>query len=172
VPARSSSSSWKTDPARAELLALYAEADALLAPFSCDSSTECCRFGVTGREPYVSPVEVAEIERAIAARGGGLPAAAPASRSLPVVRDARGERRCPLLDAQGRCSIYASRPLGCRTFFCERARGPGRVPRAPLNAIARRVADLAARFAPRDPHARLLTHVLARAGRLSARTSP
>jgi uncharacterized protein len=146
---------WKTSPARAELLALYARVDALLAPFSCDSSTECCRFGVTGREPYVTPVELAEIERAIGALG--LRPGQRSTRSLPLVDE---ERRCPLLTAEGRCSIYASRPLGCRTFFCDRARGPGKLPRVEVNAIARDVADLAARFAPRDPHSRPLTRAL------------
>jgi hypothetical protein len=141
---------WKTSAARAELLALYAEVDQLLVPFSCDGTTECCRFGITGREPYVTPVELAEIEHAIAGRG---------TRSLPVATD---ERACPLLDAGGRCSIYASRPLGCRTFFCDRVQGPGRLPRAQVNAIARSVADLAARFAPRDPHSRPLTRALPR----------
>jgi Fe-S-cluster containining protein len=146
---------WKASPARSELLAVYAKVDALLAPFSCDASTECCRFGVTGREPYVTPIEIAEVEHAIAARGAVLPKPRRNGR-LPVVDD---ERRCPLLTEEGRCSIYASRPLGCRTFFCERAQGPGKLPRAELNAAARAVADLAARFSPRDPHARPLSRV-------------
>jgi Fe-S-cluster containining protein len=160
VPSRRprSATSWKESPARAELLALYARADALLAPFSCDSSTECCRFGVTGREPYVTSVELAELQLAIAARGGPAPPSARPLRSLPVVSE---ERPCPLLDASGRCRVYASRPLGCRTFFCERARGPGRLPRTEANAIARDIADLAARVTPRDAGSRPLTRALA-----------
>jgi Fe-S-cluster containining protein len=78
-------------------------------------------------------------------------------RSLPMVDD---ERRCPLLDDAGRCSIYASRPLGCRTFFCDRARGPGRLPREGANDVARAVADLAAKATPRDPHTRPLSRAL------------
>jgi Fe-S-cluster containining protein len=152
---------WKTSATRAELLALYAQADALLAPFSCEASTDCCRFGVTGREPYVTPPELAELQHAIAGRGGALPVASPPrpGRSLPTVTD---ERRCPLLDPNGRCSVYASRPLGCRTFFCDRVQGPSRLPRTQLNAIARSVADLAARFAPRDPHSRPLSRAVPR----------
>ena len=42
-----------------ELAALYTEVDARLASSSCPASTECCRFGVTGREPYVTSVELA-----------------------------------------------------------------------------------------------------------------
>jgi Fe-S-cluster containining protein len=148
---------WKTSSARAELLALYARVDALFSPFSCDDSTECCRFGVTGREPYVTPVELAEVEHAIAARGAPLPSRPRPSRALPVAHD---ERPCPLLTAAGKCSVYASRPLGCRSFFCERAQGPRKFPRSEVQALARSVADLAGRFSPRDPHSRPLTRAL------------
>ena len=147
---------WKTSPARAELLAEYVRVDALLSGFSCEASTECCRFGVTGREPYVTPIELAEVEHAIAARGVPV-SKARSPRSLAIVDD---ERRCPLLSAEGRCSIYASRPLGCRTFFCDRVEGPGKLPRGEVNAVARRIADLASKFAPRDPSSRPLTRAL------------
>ena len=33
------------------------EVDALYADWSCPSSTECCRFGVTGRQPYLTSIE-------------------------------------------------------------------------------------------------------------------
>jgi Fe-S-cluster containining protein len=152
---------WRDDPHRAELLALYAEVDALLAPFSCDASTDCCRFGVTGREPYPTAVELTEVRHAIRSAGisvrpGGA-AAATSRRSLTVVDP---ERRCPLLSDAGRCRIYASRPFGCRTFFCDRAEGPGKMPRADVQRLSRAVADLAARHAPRAPHARPLTNAL------------
>jgi Fe-S-cluster containining protein len=158
-------SPWKSDPARAELLALYAEVDARLADFSCDASTECCQFGVTGREPYPTAVELTEIRHAIAAagirlsqegRGARESRNERAKRSLPVA-DAR---RCPLLSSEGRCRIYASRPFGCRTFFCARATGPGKTPRAEIQRISRAIADLSARHAPRDPHVRPLTNAL------------
>ena len=126
---------------RAGLLGLYAEVDELVRAWECDASTDCCRFGVTGREPYPTAIEVAEVERAVRARGG-----IPKRRRLPV----SGERRCALLSDDGRCHVYASRPFGCRTFFCDRARGPGRLPRAEIQAIARRVAALSERFEPRD----------------------
>jgi Fe-S-cluster containining protein len=150
---------WKASAARVELLALYARADELLAPFSCDGTTECCRFGVTGREPYVTPPEVREIEQAIAATGAPLgPSVKRHPRALAVVDD---ERRCPMLAASGLCRVYAARPLGCRTFFCGRVSGPGRLPRDEINRVAREVADLAARVSPRDPQGRPLSRVLA-----------
>ena len=46
-------------PERAEgdLLSIYARLDAALGGFGCGGSTTCCRFGVTGREPYVTKLE-------------------------------------------------------------------------------------------------------------------
>lgn len=141
---------WKLHPVRAELLVLYKEVDELLAPWSCPSSTDCCRFGVTGREPYPHTVELAEVEHALRAR--------PPKRSLalPIAE----ERRCPMLGDDGRCTIYASRPFGCRTFFCENVQGPGKFPRERVAALGRRVADLSSRAFPRDPGPRPLTKAL------------
>jgi hypothetical protein len=165
---------WHRSPERAELLALYAEADVLVAGWTCACSAEagpgqplqvrCCQFGVTGREPYPTAVELAEIRHAM--RTAGIDVTPPRSgRRLPMA----GLRPCPLLSENGRCRIYASRPLGCRTFFCQDAEPPrqtssrdsrrsgSRPPRDEANAIGRRIADLSARFAPRDPHPRALT---------------
>jgi Fe-S-cluster containining protein len=144
---------FKDDPLRRELLALYSEVDALLAPYSCEGTTECCQFGVTGREPYPTAIELAEVHRAIAAIGGALK-----KRGLPIADETR---RCPLLTDEGKCRIYEARPFGCRTFFCERVVGPTRkLPRDEIQRLARRIADLSARFAPRDPGARPLTRAL------------
>jgi Fe-S-cluster containining protein len=143
------------DAARRELRALYAEVDALLEPFRCEGTTECCRFAITGREPYPTAVELDAVQRAIAAVGGPR-AAFGGGRHLPLARDGR----CPLLDAAGRCRIYESRPFGCRTFFCERVEGPGKLPRRELLALGARVAALSARAFPADPAARPLTRAL------------
>ncbi len=139
---------------RKELLALYAETDALMAAMSCDASTDCCRFGVTGREPYPTAVEATELLRAFAATGKRVQNA-PKKKSLPQV-DA--ERRCPMLSAEGRCIVYASRPFGCRTFFCDRAEGK-EPPRARIQELSRKLADLSARHDPRNPGARPLTNL-------------
>ncbi|MBX3210023.1 MAG: hypothetical protein KF764_33645 [Labilithrix sp.] len=149
----------------AELRALYATVDRALEGWGCDASTDCCRFGVTGREPYPTAIEVAELHRAVRARGG-----LPKRRSLPLAaapsrRGADDERRCALLGDDGRCLVYASRPFGCRTFFCERARGPvgeradSALPRATIAEVARAIAALSARFAPADPGPRPLSRV-------------
>jgi len=118
------------------LAAVYREVDELLDGWSCELSTDCCHFGRTGREPQLWPNEWALLERALNARP--LPRAR--SRRLAVI----DEKRCPLLDNAGRCSMYAERPFGCRTFFCTRANGPTRrPPRDEIGALARRVVALA-----------------------------
>ena len=140
-----------------ELAQLYREVDALYAAWSCPGTTECCRFGVTGRQPYVTSIELAAIRRAIARRGAPLAAS---KRALPITEDAERERICPMLDRTGRCSIYADRPLGCRTFYCDRATAGPRATRAELQEVVRKLQDLAARHALGGDQARPLTRAL------------
>jgi Fe-S-cluster containining protein len=141
----------------AELAALYREVDTLYAGWSCPGTTECCRFGVTGRQPYVTSIELAAVKRAIARRGAPL---SPRKRALPITSDEERERICPMLDRNARCSIYADRPLGCRTFYCDRAtRGP-RATRDELQAVVRKLQDLAARHALGGDQPRPLTRAL------------
>lgn len=118
------------------LRAIYGEARALLDGWSCDGSTECCRFSLTGREPYLWPIEWEFLATAL--RGTRKQ-----KRSLAVVGD------CPLLAQDGKCTVYEARPFGCRTFFCERAEGPTRrPPRAALAELGRRIATLSERTQP------------------------
>ena len=157
------------DPLLAELIGVYREAEALHAGSSCPASTECCRFGITAREPYVTSIELLALRRAIAARGGPrswkrAPSAArdPAGASssgarLPIVTD---ERTCPMLDATGRCSVYDARPLGCRTFFCDRATLASKVKQREINALVRRIQDIAARHEPGGDKGRPLVRAL------------
>lgn len=153
----------------AALAAVYADADGLFQGWSCLASTECCRFGITGREPYVTSLELAALRRAVAARGGPRswrrapvvgrdPQGASTSRvALPVIAE---ERTCPLLDAAGRCAAYEARPLGCRTFFCDRADPAGKVKQREVNALVRRLQDLSGRHEPGGDKGRPLTRAL------------
>ena len=101
-----------------ELQAVYRGADAAYRPYSCPGTAECCQLATTGREPWLWPVEW---EFLLAAKGGQVP-------------EERADGGCPFLEADGkRCSVYASRPFGCRTFFCHRIRGPAR---EPIEAVA------------------------------------
>ncbi|HVW25233.1 MAG TPA: YkgJ family cysteine cluster protein [Polyangiaceae bacterium] len=148
-----------------ELAALYRQADAELDGASCPSSTECCRFGVTGREPYVTSIEVAALRRAVARRGGPLSAK---RRALPLAANAggaprpaavKGERVCAFLDVSGRCSVYESRPLGCRTFYCARATLPAKASGAGRRELVNRLRDIASRHEPGGDRARPLSKV-------------
>ncbi len=151
-----------------ELSHFYEQVDAIFAGFTCDGSTDCCRFGVTGREPYPTSIELALLERALSRRGG-----IPKRRTLPLA----GERRCELLSDGGRCVVYESRPLGCRSFFCERGRGPNgeehedapRALREKIREIARRIADLSARAFPEDPGPRPLSNAMSSWGQTASR---
>jgi hypothetical protein len=136
-------SRWSQAPERAALLAMYEEVDALVAGMSCACSqagvgaapdAQCCHFAVTGREPYPTAVELEEVRHAV--RAANVAVSPPGRRALAHLRP------CPLLSPQGRCRIYASRPFGCRTFFCGQ-----KLPRDAVAAIGRRIADLSARFA-------------------------
>jgi uncharacterized protein len=147
------------DQLLAALGGLYGEVDALHAGFSCPASTECCRFGLTGREPYVTSLELRAIEGELARRGGGLPSAR--RRALPLHDAApEDERTCPLLDRAGRCSVYAVRPFGCRTYYCARAER-GADPRSALRPLLAQLRELAARHRPGGDAARALTSTLA-----------
>jgi Fe-S-cluster containining protein len=131
-----------TEALLGELRTLYARVDAHYAQWRCPSSTECCRFGITGKQPYVTSIELALVERAIAKRGG-MPSAK--KRALPLTDDARHERICPLLNRDNKCSIYSDRPFGCRTFFCERATQGDGPTRAVLQAHVNELRSLAER---------------------------
>ena len=146
------------DPALLDALrSLYREVDAVYEGARCDRSTECCRFGLTGREPQVTSLELALVKKALAARGGKL---SPKRRALPLSSDAERERVCPLLEQPGGCTIYDARPLGCRTFFCGRAELPSRIDRRQLQHFVRTLQALAVRHARDGDRPRALTSAL------------
>lgn len=113
-----------------ETRVVLAKADAAYAPYSCPGTAECCQLAVTGKEPWLWPSEFELLREALRQQGRGLP-------------PARTDEACPFLDASGkRCSVYADRPFGCRTFFCHRIRGPSRQPIEDTNALLERLAAL------------------------------
>jgi hypothetical protein len=159
VSARARQPELLDEATRRALRELYRETDALLEDSSCDRSQDCCRFGVKGREPYPTAVELALVFEAIRTRGLALPANdARARRRLPMADAA--ERRCPMLGQDGACKIYEHRPFGCRTFFCDRRLGPSKLPRKEIVALGKRVLELSTRAFPRDPGARPLVAAL------------
>jgi Fe-S-cluster containining protein len=65
---------------------------------------------------------------------------------LPAPREGGG---CPFLDAEGRrCTVYAARPLGCRTYFCHRATGPAREPVEEMDRLLRQLEAVARSVRP------------------------
>src|SRR5208283_6232153 len=95
------------------LSAVYRLADAAYRPYRCPGTAECCQLATTKREPWLWPIEW---EALLAAKGGHLPAE-------------RADGGCPFLAEDGkRCSVYAARPFGCRTFYCHRIQGPAHEP--------------------------------------------
>jgi Fe-S-cluster containining protein len=79
---------------------------------NCIQRTECCRFRLTGRTPFLTKGEALVAAKAVRASG---------RKQLPESVDGA----CPLLNqATGRCLIYEGRPFGCRTHFCAAAGGP------------------------------------------------
>jgi hypothetical protein len=98
--------------AAAEVRAIYAGLAAVPVTRRCALRTECCRFQLTGKTPYLTRGEALVAAQALKATG---------RRSLPV----REDGACPLLDpVSANCLIYDSRPFGCRTHFCQPAGGP------------------------------------------------
>ncbi|MBM4360215.1 MAG: YkgJ family cysteine cluster protein, partial [Deltaproteobacteria bacterium] len=97
---------------------------------------------------------------AVRARGGML---SERRRALPLYPgEVKDERTCPLLDRSGGCSVYDARPLGCRTFWCERAESDDRpVARETVAAFVRRIQDLATGHERDGERGRPLTRALA-----------
>jgi Fe-S-cluster containining protein len=140
-----------------DLRRIYERADQLYADWSCPNTTECCRFGVTGRQPYITSIELSLVLHSLARQGGEL---TPQRRALPITRDAEAERVCPLLDRSGRCSVYAERPLGCRTYYCGRAKRGVGPERDDLEELVRELQDLAAKYELGGELTRPLTRAL------------
>ncbi len=95
-----------------QIAAIYAELATIPVQRRCELRTECCQFHLTGRVPYLTRAEA--LYMAVAVRAAGW-------KNLP---DTGEEASCPLLKHDGKCRVYANRPFGCRTHFCEAAGGP------------------------------------------------
>ena len=119
-----------------ELDAIYRKVAQLQQGWTCALSGDCCQLAKTGREPYVWPLEWLRVKQGLAEQGRALPLAP------------RADGACPLLDARGRCGLYADRPLGCRTFFCERGHGPTKISRDQITALMVRLERVATELDP------------------------
>ncbi len=95
----------------AEVRSIYAELAARPVNRCCSGRSECCRFRLTGRTPFLTKGEAALA--ALTWRAAGHQQVTPTA-----------DGACPFLAKTGRCQIYDGRPFGCRTHFCEAAGGP------------------------------------------------
>ena len=130
------------DSLLAQLEEVYAAVGDAYGGYSCGQSTRCCRFAVTGREPYLTSLELAYLLRGIRQRGGMLSQKRRALPLLPAVAHDQ-EGTCPLLNQDSMCSSYAHRPLGCRSFWCNDADDGGRAVRhKELQRFVRKIKDL------------------------------
>lgn len=93
-----------------EVREVYAEVTKRSLPRSCIKRTQCCHFRQTGCTPLLT-------------KGEALLAAAGVRASGRTAIKQHPDGACPLLDKDGRCTIYLNRPFGCRTHFCAAAGG-------------------------------------------------
>lgn len=95
-----------------EVEAVYEELEMRLRTVvrDCRVVTRCCRFQLTGEVPVLTLGEAMVAARGVRASG---------RKELKP----HAEGACPLLGREGRCTIYADRPFGCRTHFCRAAGG-------------------------------------------------
>lgn len=100
-----------TAEAESELRGIYAEIGRRPLERECVLRTGCCHFRLTGRTPVVTRAEALFAAKGVRAAGRAELKPHP-------------DGACPLLGRDGRCTIYAHRPFGCRTHFCAEAGGP------------------------------------------------
>lgn len=95
---------------RTEIQAIYAEIERRPLPRDCQLRTGCCHFRQTGKTPLLTLGEALYL--AVGVRASGRKTLKP-----------HPDGACPLLGRDGKCTVYAHRPFGCRTHFCEAAGG-------------------------------------------------
>jgi uncharacterized protein len=118
----------KLQAALAEVRQVYVDLAQRPIERNCTRLTECCRFKLTGRTPYLTKGEAIVAAKAFRATG---------RKSLSENADGS----CPMLRLEtGNCLIYEDRPFGCRTHFCAAAGGP--VARRDVLDLIRRLEDV------------------------------
>ncbi len=100
---------------------------------NCEMRTECCRFKLTGRTPFLTKAEALVAAKAWRAAGRAK------------LQEAAPDGACPMMNrATGKCLIYDKRPFGCRTHFCAAAGGP--YARKEVADLIHRLEDLSRRL--------------------------
>jgi len=124
--------------ALAKVRAVYAALANRPADRQCIARTQCCQFRLTGLTPELTKGEAWLAAKAFRATG---------RKELPE----RNDGSCPLLQPEtGRCLIYADRPFGCRTHFCEAA--GGMIPRKEILDLIRQLEAVDRQLGGDGPH--------------------
>lgn len=124
--------------ALAKVRTVYAELANRPVERQCIARTQCCQFRLTGQTPELTKGEAILAAKAFRATG---------RKELPEKKDGA----CPLLQTEtGRCLIYADRPFGCRTHFCEAA--GGMIPRKGVLDLIRRLEQIDRELGGDGPH--------------------
>jgi Fe-S-cluster containining protein len=100
-----------SDQAIAAVREVYTELATRPLSRNCTGISQCCRFRLNGKTPFLTRGEAMVAAKAWRAAGRKEVIASP-------------EGSCPFLGKTGLCQIYEGRPFGCRTHFCETAGGP------------------------------------------------
>lgn len=122
--------SWRSACRRDEIAnalhQLYAQLDQAVADYgpTCWASGKCCKFESYGHRLYVTGLEIAHFHQRLEVQGMedrlATGAGGPTGRDVPLdqVRPVQLADACRY-QVEGKCSVHAIRPLGCRIFFCQ-----------------------------------------------------
>jgi Fe-S-cluster containining protein len=144
----------------AQVREVYADLEKRSIERNCTGLSECCRFRLTGRTPFLTRGEALLAMQAARASGRKTLPASGGGRRGEDGGSGRNKARsggagtaagsgsgkattdgaCPMLGADGRCTIYLSRPFACRTHFCDAAGGPW--PRKEVRDLIHRLEDI------------------------------
>jgi len=120
-----------------EVRAIYGDLAGRPVTRHCIARTECCRFRLTGLTPQLTKGEALVAAKGFKATG---------RKEMPEPEDGA----CPFLKQDtGKCMIYADRPFGCRTHFCDAAGGP--YARKEVLDLIRRLEDIDRRLGGDGP---------------------
>lgn len=116
-------SACRQDEVAQTLRQLYADLDRAVADYgpTCWSSGKCCKFESYGHRLYVTGLEIAFFRQSLADTGSevepGASEAHPSGRHVTLAQ-LPGADACRY-QQDGKCTVHAIRPLGCRIFFCQ-----------------------------------------------------
>ena len=123
----------------ASIRTVYADLAQRPVQRDCIRRTECCQFKLTGKTPQLTRGEALLAAHGFRASG---------RKELPQHTDGS----CPFLQPKThKCLIYESRPLGCRTHFCQSAGGP--MDRKDVLDLIRRLEEIDSELGGDGPHA-------------------